>query len=397
MNSEANSDSGAQEFSGLGQLEATLPSHWYFDPTQHALELQRIWYRNWIYLCRADSLGDPGSFRTFSIGTQPVLLVRDETGALRAFYNTCRHRGSMLCSEGGGRFAGKAIICPYHAWSYRLNGELARIPSAGRAHHVPIEESGLYPIALTEWRGFVYVNLSNSSPQFSDNFNANIDSLAHWPLAELAVGHRLTKRIQCNWKIFWENYNECLHCPTVHPGLSSLVPIYRRGIMEERDDPNWRQHAGSTDPALKGGLRKGAATWSLDGHSLGNEFPALTAEERRIGYHYMTSLPSHYLVAHVDHVRSSRLLPLGPEETELEIEWLFPAKTLADPMDIRKVCDFSAQVMAEDASACEINQRGLRSAPHVRGMLMPEEYDVFRFHGWLRKQLAEATQAPASA
>jgi len=390
MNSEVKPERIAQEFSGLRQLEHSLPSTWYFDSAHYALELERIWYRNWIYLCRADTLAAPCSFRTFTIGSQPVLIVRDATGALRAFYNTCRHRGSMLCSEPAGRLPANAITCPYHAWTYRLTGELARIPSAGRAHHVPIADTALYPVALKEWQGFVYVKLGDSSHALSDNFNANTETLAHWPLAELASGYRLTKRLHCNWKIFWENYNECLHCPTVHPALSSLVPIYRRGIMEQRDDPDWRAHAADPDPSHRGGLRSGAATWAVDGRSLGHEFPALTHEERRVGYHYMTSLPSHYLVAHVDHVRSSRLLPLGPEETELEIEWLFPPATLEDPaVDIRKVCDFSAQVMAEDAAACEMNQRGLRSAPHARGMLMPEEYDLWRLHEWLRGQLVE--------
>jgi len=387
MNSEVKPDPTAQEFSGLRRLEPSLPSSWYFDASHNALELQRVWYRNWVYLCRADSLAESGSFRTFTIGTQPVLLLRDETGVLRAFYNTCRHRGSMLCNEPAGRLPAKAIVCPYHAWTYRLNGNLERIPG-GRPHHVPINETALYPIALRQWQGFVYVNLDNSSRGLDEQFTSNADTLAHWPLAQLVVGHRLIKRIKCNWKIFWENFNECLHCPTVHPGLSSLVPIYRRGIMEQRDDPDWMAHAADADPAHIGGLRSGAATWSVDGLSLGHEFPALTAEERRIGYHYLTSLPSHYLVAHVDHVRSSRLLPLAADETELEIEWLFPAATLADPdVDIHKVCDFSAQVMAEDAHACETNQRGLRSAPHVQGWLMPEEYDVLRLHEWLRAQL----------
>ena len=395
-------DGSIEEFSGLRQLEYSLPSNWYYDPAQHALELQRIWYRHWIYLCRADSVATPGCFRTFTIGTQPVLIVRDDAGALRAFYNTCRHRGSMLCTEPAGHLPARAITCPYHAWSYRLSGELARIPSAGRAHHVPMHDTALYPIALRQWQGFVYVSLGESGQApgagrpfgeghgFDEHFNANTHTVAHWPLAELAVGQRLTRRLECNWKIFWENYNECLHCPTVHPELVNLVPIYRRGIMEPRDDPNWRAHAQDDDPAYQGGLRTGAATWAVDGRSLGHEFEGLTDEERRIGYHYVTHLPSHYLVAHVDHVRSSRLLPLGPEETELEIEWLFPRPTLEDStIDIRKVCDFSAQVMAEDAVACATNQRGLRSAPHTRGMLMPEEYDVLRLHQWLRAQLAD--------
>jgi Rieske 2Fe-2S family protein len=391
MNAEGKSEATEAEFSGLRRLEPSLPSRWYFEPAHYALELERIWRRNWIYLCRTDSIAQPGSYRTFTIGTQPVLVVRDEAGVLHAFYNTCRHRGAMLCLESSGQLPAGAITCPYHAWSYRLNGELARVGSGGRPHHVPMTETSLYALALREWQGFLYVNLGDAGHGFGTNFNAHTGALAHWPLAQLAVGHRLTRRIQCNWKIFWENYNECLHCPGVHPALSGLVPIYRRGIMESRDDPQWRAHANDSDPAYQGGLRTGAATWSIDGRSLGHEFPALTPEERRIGYHYVTSLPSHYLVAHIDHVRSSRLLPLGPEQIELEIEWLFPVETLEDPrVDIRKVCDFSAQVMAEDAGVCEINQRGLHAAAHTHGMLMPEEYDVFHLHQWLRGQLGDA-------
>jgi len=391
MNADVRPDAMAAEFSGLRRLEYSLPGHWYFDPAQYALELERIWYRNWIYLCRADSLPESGDFRTFTLGAQPLLLVRGEDGVLRAFFNTCRHRGALLCSEPSGHLPSRTITCPYHAWSYRLSGELARIPTAGRAHHVPIQQTALYGIALRQWQGFVYVRLGRQEREFGANFNANIEALGNWPLADLVVGHRQTKRIACNWKIFWENYNECLHCPTVHPALSSLVPIYRRGIMEQRDDPDWRAHAQSNDPLYQGGLRTGAATWSVDGRSLGHEFAALTAEQRRVGYHYLTNLPSHYLVAHVDHVRSTRLLPLGPEQTELEIEWLFPAATLADPqVDIRKVCDFSAQVMSEDARVCELNQRGLHALAHERGMLMPEEYDVLRLHEWLRAELSRA-------
>lgn len=391
MSADVKADPTDGPFNGLKQLERTLPSSWYIDPAHHARELQAIWYRNWVYLGRAESLPEPRSFRTFTIGDQPILLVRDEDLEIRAFYNTCRHRGSVLCLEPEGRLAGRQITCPYHAWSYRLDGSLARVPSGGRPHHLDTREAGLYGIPIRVWKGFVYVNLGDPSQRLSDNFNANTDTLAHWPLEDLVVGHRLTKRVACNWKVFWENYNECLHCPGVHPALSSLVPIYQRGIMEDRDDPNWQAHAASRDPAHRGGLRAGAATWSVDGRSLGHEFPQLTDEERRIGYHYMTSLPSHYVVAHVDHVRSSRLRPLGPEETELEIEWLFPRETLADPaVDIRRVCDFSAEVMAEDGAACEAVQRGLHAAPHERGFLMPEEYDVYRFQEWIRSALGPA-------
>jgi Rieske 2Fe-2S family protein len=389
MSAEPMEDPTAGAFNGLKRFEHTLPSRWYHDAAQYERELGAVWYRQWVYLCRAATLPEPRSYRTFTLGTQPLLLVRDEAGEIRGYYNTCRHRGAALCQAPEGRVPAGGITCPYHGWNYRLNGELARIPSAGRAHFVEREQHGLYPVAVQVWRGFVYVNLAGADgPSFDANFNANTAQFANWPLEDLVPGHRLQKRVRCNWKVFWENYNECLHCAGIHPGLVDMVPIYRRGIMEERDDPDWETRGATDDPQFRGGMKRGAASWTAGGASLGNDFARLTDAERKAGYHFMTSLPSQYLVLHVDHVRSSRLLPIGPEELELEVEWLFPPATLADAsIDIMKACDFSAGVMLEDAAICEVTQRGLHSMAHERGVLMPEEYDVWRFQQWVRQAL----------
>ena len=175
------------------------------------------------------------------------------------------------------------------------------------------------------------------------------------------------------------------------PEVSALVPIYGRGLLEERDDPEWKAHAADADPKYKGGLRSGAATWSLDGRTTGKPFPGLSDADRQAGHVYMTSLPSVFLVGHVDYVRVVRLLPLGPEKTELRVEYLFSPETLADPgFDLRNVVDFTNLVMTEDAEVCELNQRGLRAGPHARGVVMPEEYVIRQFHDWLRAELARS-------
>src|SRR5262249_32830521 len=150
-------------------------------------------------------------------------------------------------------------------------------------------------------------------------------------LEELKIAHTLRKTIACNWKIFWENYNECLHCPSVHPQLSNLVPIYGRGLLEERDDPHWAAHAADADPKFKGGLRAGAQSWTLDGALSGRPFGNISAEDRALGAVYLTGLPSVFLVGHADYVRVVRLRPLGPEQTELTVEYLFSADSLTDP------------------------------------------------------------------
>ena len=375
-------------YNGLTEHTEGLPAGAYFDPRQYERELQRIWYRNWVYVGRASDMARTRAFRTFELGDQKILLVRDDEGVLRGFHNTCRHRGAALCRESDGLLRTGSIICPYHAWVYNLQGDLLRTSSKTHASGFDVADFPLYRISVREWNGFIFVALTESPPPFEKIFDLPLNRLDAWPLAELIVGHTLVKTIQSNWKIFWENYNECLHCPGVHPQLSQLVPIYGRGLLEERDDPHWSAHAEDADPKFKGGLRSGATTWSLDGKA-SIPFPGLSEEDRKAGHIYMTSLPSVFLVGHVDYVRVVRLRPLGPEQTELRVEYLFSPRTLADPQfDLRNIVDFTNLVMTEDAQVCELNQQGLRAGPHSRGVVMPEEYVIRQFHEWIRAELS---------
>jgi Rieske 2Fe-2S family protein len=376
-------------YNGLTELTEGLPAASYFDPEAYHHDLQRIWYRNWVYVGRSNDVARARAFRTFELGDQRLLLVRGDDGVLRGFHNTCRHRGAALCREPAGVMRTGAIVCPYHAWVYDLQGELLRTSSKRPASGFDVADYPLYPVGVREWRGFIFVALTDNPPPFEKIFDLPLNRLAAWPLEELVVGHTLLKTIDSNWKIFWENYNECLHCPSVHPQLSQLVPIYGRGLLEERDDPEWSTHAADTDPKFKGGLRAGAATWSLDGRATGTPFPDLSDDDRKAGHLYLTSVPSVFLVGHIDYVRVVRLRPLGPEQTELRVEYLFSPETLADPQfDLRNIVDFTNRVMTEDAEVCELNQRGLKAGPHVRGVVMPEEYVVRQFHDWVRAELS---------
>jgi Rieske 2Fe-2S family protein len=380
----------AQDWNGLADMQPTLPSASYFSPEQFDQDLSKIWYRNWVYLCRSAVLEEPLAFRTFEIGTQQILLLRDEAGVLRAFHNTCRHRGSTLCPSSEGSLRSKYLTCPYHSWTYNLQGELLRTPPLARTAEFDLSALPLYGIKLAEWNGFVFVNLDESDPlPFERTLDAAPDRLNNWPIADLVVGHSFSKIMRCNWKIFWENYNECLHCPQVHPELCKIVPIYGRRIMERRDDPEWRDRADEADPRYAGGLKQGAETWSMDGTGHGYRFAGLTDAERREGYVFVTSLPSMYVVAHVDYVRVVRLRPVGPELTELTAEWLFPPEAIADKsVDLANIVEFATLVMQQDTQVCELNQSGLKSIRHDQGALMPEEYAVHQFHNWVRAEWA---------
>jgi Rieske 2Fe-2S family protein len=382
-------DIRSDPYTGLRQAEKTIPSSHYHDPDRYRLELDRIWYRDWIMVCRAADLPQALSWRVFTIGTQQVLVLRDEHGELRAFHNTCRHRGSQLCAGTEGRLKARLLTCPYHAWSYSLRGDLVRVPSRVLPPGFDKADYPLYRIHLAEWRGLVFVNLDEQPRHdLASTFDRESADLSNWPIEDLVTAHVLTKVMACNWKIFWENFNECLHCPGVHKHLSSLVPIYGRGLMARHDDPEWALHADNDEARYAGGLREGAQTWSEDGQALAHRFETLTDRERAAGQSYAMNLPSMFVVGHVDYVRTVRLVPLGPEQTELTAEWLVRPEALAEPSDaLANIVGFGTRVLEEDAAICEVNQRGLRARPHAHGVLMPEEYDLHRFHEWVRERV----------
>ena len=151
------------DWNGLRRVEATLPKLLSTPiPSHFQLELEKIWYRNWIYLCRAEALETPRAYRTFKLGTQSLLVLRDDEGALRAFHNTCAHRGAALCTEASGHLSGGGITCRYHAFTYGLDGRFLRRPAHARPESDGIRNLKLHAIQIKEWQGFIFVNLAMS-------------------------------------------------------------------------------------------------------------------------------------------------------------------------------------------------------------------------------------------
>jgi glycine betaine catabolism A len=365
----------------LDHCPPTLPACAYRDPDWLAAELAHVWKPSWVHVGRRADLA-PGTIRPIELLGQRLILVNDETGVIRAFHNTCRHRGAELCAAEA-PLRGRRILCPYHQWAYDTQGRLVSTAFATPTADFRKEEHGLFPVHLHEWRGFLFVCLGDTAPDFGGACDLGLGFLANWPLERLVRGHRKNVHIACNWKIFWENYNECLHCPGVHPSLSQRVPVYARGIMAPNEASDWIPSEPSA-PSLSAGAR----SWTVSGAPCGPEFADLTEDERATGMNFLTFLPTMFIVAHVDYVRTVSVLPDGPEATRLSVDWLFAPETLAAPgFDISEAVDFPAQVLTEDAAACEMNQRGLASDRYRAGTLMPQEFEIARFHAWLRARL----------
>lgn len=368
----------------LDHCPPTLPSESYYDPAWFAREQAMIWSHQWVYAGRLNDIA-PMTMRRIAVADENLILVRDRDDNVTCFHNTCRHRGSELCSSDEKKLASKLISCPYHQWSYGLDGRLVRTPFISETPDFRKEDHGLYTVHVAVWNGFIFVCLADQPPDFSQAPDLGAHALANWPMTGLVTGHTMVKQLECNWKVFWENYNECLHCPGIHPELSEMVPIYAKGYMAPNEAPDWTPENDRHDNVLKAGAR----TWSMNGRTCGPEFAGLSDAERAAGQTFVTLLPTIFIVAHVDYVRAVSLRPLGPEHTELKAEWLFPAETLARPgFDLANTVDFATIVMLQDGDACEMNQRGLKNSKYREGRLMPQEFDVHRFHNWIRERTA---------
>ncbi len=371
----------------LTHTRHSLPSWQYFDPAHYQLELRAIWQNEWLCIGRTSEWPDAGSFRVVSLGDQQIVITRTAEGALRAFHNSCRHRGSLLCETASGRFAQQRIVCPYHAWTYSLEGDLQHTPRRVETADFDPADYSLHAVAVDSWAGFVFINLAaDMARPLPDCLGDEAPRLANWPMDELALAHRETHEIACNWKVFWENFCECYHCPGVHTDLCRLVPLYGTSMLDPHDLPDGHP---LKQQAVTSRLAEGAVTWSSNGQTPLPEFEGLTRAERDIGMTFATILPGIFIVAHVDYVRCVQVLPLGPEQTRLTVDWLLLPDTLQQhDIDLPRLVAFGNQVVLEDARVCELNQRGLHCQKHEHGVLMPQEYDVLAFDDWVRQRLA---------
>jgi len=357
-----------------------LPRAAYLDADWFAREMTTIFARHWVMVGRLKDIA-PGTMRRVRVGAAEVVLCRSAEGDLSAFHNQCRHRGAELC-RGEVEPLGRLLSCPYHAWAYAVqDGRLVSTAFAKPTDDFLPGEHGLLPLALKVWAGFVLLSAADTPPDICSD--VPLTTLDNWPMEHLVTGHRHSVELACNWKVFWENYSECLHCPGIHPELSDLVPVYRKGLMAAPEALGW-----TPDAREEAHLKPGSDSWTLTGTPCGPVFAGLSAKERAAGHSFVTLWPSAYVVAHVDYVRAVRLIPVAPERTRLIAEWYFAPETLARPgFDAAEVAAFAKIVLAQDTEAAEMTQRGMTSPTFIQARLMPEEYEIHRFQQWILNEM----------
>ena len=326
----------------------TLPWSWYVDPAALQLEQERIFHRFWQYVGRTDEIAESSSYHTTRAANVPVLLVRDAEGELRAFLNVCRHRGSVVAH---GESARETLQCPYHAWTYGLDGRLLRAPRAEREGGIEVG-LGLVPLGLGTWGPFVFVNPDLDAPPLAEYLEDLPERVAE---AGIDVdGLRFVRRTEAeygaNWKICVENFLECYHCPVAHPGFSKVLDVSPDAYLLETS--RWRgaqyspprpEQRGAYDPA--GVLGRGQ-------------------------FHFVFPNTVVNVMPGRPNISIGPVVPLAPERTYRFLDYLVAPDASEEWLE--EMLAFDAQVGAEDRELVERVQARVRSGLLEEGRLLPE-------------------------
>ncbi|MEQ9103062.1 MAG: SRPBCC family protein [Rhodothermales bacterium] len=337
----------------------TIPSAWYTDPAFHAFDLAAVLARSWQYVGPASDVAEPGSYVTDFVAGNPVLVARDRTGALSAFYNVCKHRGGPLATDRCGR--AQMLRCQYHGWTYRMDGMLRGVPRFDRTELFDKKNYGLTPIGVEIWEGLLFVCLEpeNATP-IAELFAGIPEHIAPIRLTDPAFRVRDSYDVACNWKVYVDNYLEGYHIPLVHPELCELLDY--RSYETETFTHYSLQHSPIKNASTAYGPADGAAYYYF-------VFPNLM----------LNILPGRLQVNRVD--------ALAPDRCRTLFDYYATAEH-----NIDEDRAFSDRVQQEDIHICEHVQRGLASRAYDRGRFSYDlENGVHHFQSMLKTAYRAAT------
>lgn len=341
----------------------TLPRRIYTDEAVLTEERERIFARSWNCVGRSSSLAHRGDYLVRTIGTDSIIILRDSQGALRAFFNTCRHRGTQLCSDASGHLS-ETIQCPYHAWTYSTDGRLIGAPHMQDVAGFDKADYPLHAARIAEWDGFLFVNPSADAPAFEDAWAPMIGRLTRFNMPTLVVGHRAQYEVNANWKLVFQNYSECLHCPMVHPQLNAVLP-YQSGANDLTEGPflgGYMEIAWPHESATMTGRGCGRLVG-----------PDVLYDGERRAYYY-TLMPNMMLSLHPDYVNYYVVHPLAADRTLVASEWLFHPETPADPLsNVQDAIEFWDVTNRQDWEIVERSYRGILSSRYEPGPYSPRE------------------------
>ena len=347
----------------------TVPWEWYTDPRVLLLEQERIFRRTWQYAGRREQVEEPGSFFTCDTGGIPIVVVRDKERTLRAFVNVCRHRGSLVC-EGEGRR--ETLQCPYHAWTYGLDGTLRTAPRSDLEPGFDRSELGLVAAQVETWGPFVFVNADASAAPLGETF-ADLPALvaeAGLDVGGLRFLRRLSSQYEANWKVCCENFLECYHCQVAHPAFSKVVDVAFDAYRLEES----RWFSSQYGPIR---ARQGAP----------GQFDP-TGPITRGQFHFLWPNVTINVLPGQPNLSIGPIVPVGPERTMRFLDYYVAPGV--DPGWLEEMLAFDDQVGAEDTVLVERVQKGMRAGVLEHGRLLEgSERLIGHFQGLLLEALGD--------
>jgi Rieske 2Fe-2S family protein len=349
-------------------LTKTLEGRYFTDPEVFRQEMERFFFGMWVCTGRSEQIEKAGKYFVIEVAGESVIVTRDGSGNAHGFYNVCRHRGTQICADALGEFAGR-IQCPYHAWTYGLDGRLLAAPNMDKGEFRR-EDYPLHAVGAEEWNGHVFVNLAKQPRPLQEQLGDLREKFAPWGMGDLRRYKREKYEVRANWKLIVQNYNECLHCPVLHPALNKVT-----NYMSGENDPT---HEGYIGGSME--FSGGAETMSTDGVRRREFLPGLSAEQRKLVLYYAV-YPNLFLSLHPDYVMVHRLWPKAVDRTEVETEWLFhPAEMAKQDFCGDDAVEFWDMTNKEDWWITEQSQKGVSSRGYIPGPYsksegLPAEFD----------------------
>ncbi|MEO8468903.1 MAG: SRPBCC family protein [Chloroflexota bacterium] len=351
----------------------TLTSREYLDPAIFERERRSIFSKTWQLAGRLKDLERPGDFAPVTILDEPIVLVRDIDGQLRGFYNVCRHRAGQVALSRGNR---KSLQCQYHGWTYGLDGALRTAPEMDDAVDFDRGDFGLRPVRVAAWGPFVFASLDADGPELADVMGAIPDEVATsgYDIDRMSLVERREYVVECNWKVYVENYLEGYHIPIAHPALFKELDYDAYSVETFR----WysKQHAPVRE--LKAG----------EVHGRDRRFIRSPDGEDEALYYWL--YPNTMFNIYPDNMSMNLVIPLSADRTLTVFEWYFAEPGTGDGWEsMQQAIAFSDQIQLEDIVLCEQVQRGLRSSSYEAGRLSPRrENGVYHFQNLVRAALA---------
>jgi len=337
----------------------------YFDPELTTRERERIFSRSWQYVGHLGELDEGPGYLAARVGDIPIVVTRDREGRLRAFLNVCRHRGSVLATGAAGR---ETLQCPYHAWTYGLDGALKAAPRSEREPGFDCEGISLRAASVGVWGPFLFANPDPEAPLLTDVLSGmpQLVADAGVDVHELRFHGRSDSTVDANWKLVAENFLECYHCAVAHPGFSALVDV---------SPDAYQLVPGEAFSSQFGPVREHGSGLDTEG------------EVKRSQFHFLWPNTMINIFPGRTNLSIGPVLPAGPERTERFLDYFFGPE--ADEAWVDELLRFDEQVGAEDKVLVENVQRGVATGLIDRGRLLPEsERLIADFQQRIRATLA---------